>query len=90
MSKDDHNLNNSAVSRIARGPGFESRSSHDFFLPCDIWWPSVGTRLGQRTSKSACFVVLLVVPSRSGDESKYAGEKCQRTIIVSTAQLSHG
>ena len=21
------------------GPGFESRSGHDFFLPCDIWWP---------------------------------------------------
>ena len=36
MSKDDHWLNNSVVSRIARGPGFESRSGHDFFLPCDI------------------------------------------------------
>ena len=36
MSKDDHWLNNSFVSRIARGPGFESRSGHDFFLPCDI------------------------------------------------------
>ena len=28
-------LNDSVVSRIARGPGFESRSGHDFFLPCD-------------------------------------------------------
>ena len=37
MSKDDHWLNNSVVSRIARGPGFESRSGHDFFLPCDIY-----------------------------------------------------
>ena len=31
MSKDDHWLNNSVASRIARGPGFESRSGHDFF-----------------------------------------------------------
>ena len=37
MSKDDHWLNNSVVSRIAGGPGFESRSGHDFFLPCDIF-----------------------------------------------------
>ena len=51
MSKDDHWLNNSVVSRIARGPGFESRSGHDFFLPCDIWWLSVSSRLGQRASK---------------------------------------
>ena len=48
-----------------RGPEFESRSGHDFFLPCDIWWLSVGLRLGQRASKCAC----LVVPSRFGDES---------------------
>ena len=38
-SKYDHWLNNSVVSRIARGPGFESRSGHDCFLPCGIWWP---------------------------------------------------
>ena len=57
VSKDDHWLNNSVVSRIARGPGFESRSGHDFFLPCDIWWLSMGSRKGQRASKSACFVV---------------------------------
>ena len=36
ISKVGHWLNNSVVSRIARGPGFESRSGHDFFLPCDI------------------------------------------------------
>ena len=36
MSKDDHWLNNSVVSWIARGPGFESWSGHNFFLPCDI------------------------------------------------------
>ena len=36
MSKVGHWLKNSVVSRIARGPGFESRSGHDFFLPCDI------------------------------------------------------
>ena len=34
ISKVGHWLNNSVVSRIARGPGFESRSGHDFFLPC--------------------------------------------------------
>ena len=37
ISKVSHWLNNSVVSRIARGPGFESRSGHDFFLPCDMW-----------------------------------------------------
>ena len=37
MSKVGHWLNNSVVSRIARGPGFESRSGHDFFLPCDMY-----------------------------------------------------
>ena len=56
-SKDDHWLYNSVVSRIARGPGFESRSGHDFFLPCYIWWLIVGSRKGQRATKSACFVV---------------------------------
>ena len=65
MSKDDYWLNNSVVSGIAKGLGFESRSGHDFFLPCDICWLSVCSRLGQRASKSACYVV----PSRFGDES---------------------
>ena len=57
MSKVSHRLNNSVVSRIARGPGFESWSGHHFFLPCDIWWLSVGSGLGQRASKGACLVV---------------------------------
>ena len=66
MSKDDHWLNNSVVSRIARGPGFESRSGRDFFLPCDIWWLSVGSRLGQRASKCACLVVPPLFRADSG------------------------
>ena len=42
--------------------------------PCDIWWLSVGSRLGQRASKSACFVVPPLFradsgTSRFGDES---------------------
>ena len=32
-------LHCSVVSRIASGPGFDSRSGHEYFLPCDIWWP---------------------------------------------------
>ena len=36
ISKVGHWLNYSVVSRIARGPGFEFRSGHDFFFPCDI------------------------------------------------------
>ena len=35
ISKVGHWLNNSVVSRIARGLGFESRPGHEFFLPCD-------------------------------------------------------
>ena len=66
MSKDDHWLNDSVVSWIARGPGFESRSGHDFFLPCDIWWLSVGSRLGPRASKSACLVVPPLFQAYSG------------------------
>ena len=74
MSKDDHWLNNSVVSRIARGPGFESRSGHDFFLPCDIWWLSVGSRQGQRASKSACFVVPPLFRADSGTNLIKRGE----------------
>ena len=66
ISKVGHWLNNSVVSRIARGPGFESRSGHGFFLPCDIWWLSVGSRLGQRASKSACLVVPLLFRADTG------------------------
>ena len=74
MSKVGHWLNNSVVSRIARGPGFESRSGHDFFLPCDIWWLSVGSRLGQRASKSACFVVPPLFRADSGTNLIKQGE----------------
>ena len=54
------------LARWAEGPGFESRSGHDFFLPCDIWWLSVGSRLGQRASNSACFVVPQLFRADSG------------------------
>ena len=74
ISKVGHWLNNSVVSRIARGPGFESRSGHDFFLPCDIWWLSVGSRLGQRASKSACFVVPPLFRADSGTNLIKQGE----------------
>ena len=40
-----------------------------YFLPCDIWWLSVGSRLGPRASKRACLVHSSVVPSRFEDES---------------------
>ena len=80
MSKDDHWLNNSVVSRIARGPGFESRSDHDFFLPCDIWWLCVGSRLGQRASKSAWFFVAPLFRADSGTNLiKQGGGGYQRT-----------
>ena len=36
-----------------------------FFLLCDIWWFSVGSRLGQQAPGGAC----LIVPSRFRDES---------------------
>ena len=49
-----------------------------YFLPCDIWWLSVGSRLGPRASKRACLVHSSVVPSRFGDES---GAKCQRSTM---------
>ena len=36
MSKVGHWLNNSVVSSKSRGPGFDSRSDHEFFFfPCD-------------------------------------------------------
>ena len=74
MSRHDHWLNGSVVSRIARGPGFESRPGHDFFLPCDIWWLGVGSRLGQRASKSACFVVPPLFRAGSGTNLIKQGE----------------
>ena len=58
-------------------PWVRSWLGHDLFLPCDIWWLSMGWQLGHRASKCAC----LIVPSRFGDESNYAGGKCQRTTM---------
>ena len=74
LSKDDLWLNNSVVSRIARGLGFESRSGNDFFLPCDIWWFSVGSRLVQRASTSACLVVPPLFRADSGTNLIKQGE----------------
>ena len=88
MSKDDHWLNNSVVSRIARGPGFESRSGHDFFLPCDIWWLSVGSRLGQRASKDACLVVPPLFRADSGTNLIKQGENVKGRPCGSVAQLA--
>ena len=93
MSKVGHWLNNSVVSRIARGPGFESRSGHDFFLPCDIWWLSVGSRLGQRASKCACLVVPPLFRADSGTNLIKQGENVKGRPCGSVAQLaecSHG
>ena len=39
------------------------------FLPCDIWWFSVGSRLGQQALKSACLVVPSFFRGKIGDES---------------------
>ena len=93
MSKVGHWLKNSVVSRIARGPGFESRSGHDFFLPCDIWWLSVGSRLGQRASKCACLVVPPLFRADSGTNLIKQGENVKGRPCGSVAQLaecSHG
>ena len=68
MSKDDHWLNDSVVSRIARGPGFESRSGHDFSSPVTF-----GGQCGfaaRATSIKKCMSrCSSVVPSGFGDES---------------------
>ena len=61
-------LNTSVVSRIARGPRFESRSDHDPPPRRDIWWLIVGWRLGLRASNTTC-----LVPSGFEDESNKAG-----------------
>ena len=88
MSKDDHWLNNSVVSRIARGPGFESQSGHDFFLPCDIWWLSVGSWLGQQASESACFVVPSLFRADSGTNLIKQGKNVKGRSCGSVAQLA--
>ena len=47
----------------------------DFFIPCDIWWLSVGSRLGQRASNSACFVVPPLLRAESETNLNKQGEK---------------
>ena len=91
MSKDNHWLNNSVVSRISRGPGLESRSGRDFFFPWDIWWLTVDSRLGQRASKCAS----LVVPSRfgtgGGNLITQGGVKGRPSgSVAQLAEFSHG
>ena len=48
------------------------------------------SRLGQRASKSACFVVPPLFRADSGTNLIKQGGKYQRTTIGSTTQLSHG
>ena len=67
------------LAQWAGGAGFESRSGHDFFLPCDIWWLGVGSQLGPRASGSACLVVPPLFRADSGTNLIKQGEKCQRT-----------
>ena len=88
MSKNDHWLNNSVVSRQVRGLEFESRLGHDFFLPCDIWWLSVGMRLGQQASKSACFVVPPLFRTDSGTNRIKQGENVKGRPSGLVAQLA--
>ena len=45
-----------------------------FFLPCDIWWLSVGSRQGQRASKCACLVVPPLFRADSGTNLIKQGE----------------
>ena len=73
-----------------QGPGFESRSGHDFFLPCDIWWLSVGSRKGQRASKSACFVVPPLFRADSGTNLIKQGENVKGRPLAQKLKLSHG
>ena len=60
---------------------------------CDIWWLSVGSRLGQRPSKSACFVVPPLFRADSGTNLIKQGESVKGRPCGSVAQLaecSHG
>ena len=75
-------LNTSVVSRIARGPRFESRSesrSEHNSHPRDIWCLIVGWRLGLRASNTTC-----LVPSGFEDESKKAGSAKWLGSLVGT------
>ena len=51
------------LARPARGPGFESRSAMCVFLPCDIWWLSMGPCSGCERQRD-CLVGTGTVPSR--------------------------
>ena len=66
MSKDDHVAQLAECSHGKRETLGSSPGRATIFSPCDIWWLSVGSRLGQRASKSGN---LVVVPSRYADES---------------------
>ena len=79
----------SSVGRVlARGPGFESRSGQDFFLPCDIWWLSVGSRLGQLASKGVCLVVPPLFRADLGTNLIKQGENVKGRPCCSVAQLA--
>ena len=78
------------LARIARGPGFEFRSGYDFFLPCDIWWLSVSSRLGQRASKSACFVVPPLFRADLGTNLIKQGKSVKGRPLAQRLSCSHG
>ena len=64
-----------------------------FFLPCDIWWLSVGSRLGQRASRSACVVFPPSFRADSGTILIKQGGNVKGRLSGSVAQLaecSHG
>ena len=69
------------LARQARGPDSSPGRDTIFFLPCGIWWASVGSRLGQRTSKSACLVVPPLFRADSGTNLIKQGVKRQRTTM---------
>ena len=71
--------NGSVVSRIARNLGFESRSGHDFFLPCDIWWPVTQRFLLFRTD----FCTLLLVCHVAGHETSSRNDHSADHILWS-------
>ena len=48
--------------------GSSSGRAMCFYLPCDIWWLSVGPRLGCEQQRD-CLVGSGMVPNRFGDES---------------------
>ena len=59
-----------------------------FFPPRDIWWLSVGSRLGQRASKSACSVVPLLFRADSGMNSIKQGENVKGRPSGFVAELA--